>query len=407
MDEMKSSILFVDDEQHLLDGLRRSLRGQRKEWNMAFVPSAEEALQVLSETHFDVVVSDMRMPGMSGAELLEQVSERYPDMVRLILSGHSEEASVIQAVPFAHQFLSKPCDVEMIKRVITRALKLKSLVGDPHLQTLVSQIRSLPTLPKLYLELTELLRRDKVSVERVGEVISQDPVMASKILQMVNSAFFGVGRQISSPTQAATLLGTETLKGLVLSAGIFMQFDVEALKIGGFTLEALHNHCLKVSRLARAIAESTGADKDGLEESLLAGLLHDIGKLVLVQSMPEHYLRYHRQLAECDGDMVQTERQVFNADHGRVGAYLLGLWALSEPLVEAVAYHHDPMESEHFAPSPLLAVHVADALVSADSEDCAVIPAGVDEHYLEACGVRDRLDEWRQLYRNLFPEGGA
>lgn len=402
---MKSSILFVDDEQHLLDGLRRSLRGQRKAWDMVFVPSGEEALNLLSEKHFDVVVTDMRMPGMSGAELLEQVSDRYPDMVRLILSGHSEEASILQAVPFAHQFLSKPCDVELIKRVITRSLKLKALVGDPHIQTLVSQIRSLPTLPKLYLELTELLRSDRVSVERMGEVISQDPVMVSKILQMVNSAFFGVGRQISSPVQAATLLGTETLKGLVLSAGIFMQFDVETLKIGGFTLEAMHDHSLKVSRLARAIAETTGLDKTGLEESLLGGLLHDIGKLILVQSMPEQYLDYHRQLVECKGDMVEIERQVFNADHGRVGAYLLGLWALSEPLVEAVAYHHDPMESEHFAPSPLLAVHVADALVSTDSEECAVIPAGVDEAYLEACGVLDRLEEWQGLCRTLFQGG--
>lgn len=403
---MKSRILFVDDEQHLLDGLKRSLRSQRNVWEMSFATSGEEAVRLTDDQHFDVVVTDMRMPGMNGAELLARLSENYPDMIRLILSGHSDEMLILKAVPYAHQFLAKPCDAEVIKHVITRSLKLKSLVEDSRMQTLVSQIRSLPTLPALYVELTELLNSDRVSVQKVGEVIGKDPAMVSKILQMVNSAFFGIGHHISSPVHAATMLGTETLRGLVLSAGIFIQFDAKALNIGDFTLEALHRHSLQVSRLARAIAESMGADKQVVEDSLLAGLLHDIGKLVLVQSLPNEYRKFFDKIHDCHVELLEAERSVFHVDHGRVGAYLLGLWALPDSLVEAVAYHHEPHLSEHFGFSPLLAVHVADVLTSADSTDAAVIPAGLDMNYLEASGVADRLDEWRALHGALLEEAG-
>ena len=317
---MKSRILFVDDEQSLLDGLKRSLRSQRNEWDMHFAPSGEEALKLTQGDRFDVVVSDMRMPGMSGAELLEQLSALHPEMVRIILSGHSDEAMILKAIPYAHQFLSKPCDADVIKQVINRSLRLKSLVGDVRLQTLVSQIKALPTLPSLYVELTELLKSDQVTVQKIGEVISRDPAMVTKILQMVNSAFFGVGRHISNPVQAATMLGTETLRSLVLSAGIFLQFDDKKLNIGNFYLEALHKLSLYVSLLAKGIAESMGADKQTLEDCLLAGLLHDIGKLILAQGMPEEYKQFYQEVQDCKAEMVAIERKIFHADHGRVGA---------------------------------------------------------------------------------------
>lgn len=399
---MKSRILFVDDEQSLLDGLKRSLRSQRNDWDMHFAPSGEEALRLTQDERFDVVVSDMRMPGMSGAELLEQLSVVHPEMVRIILSGHSDETMILKAIPYAHQFLSKPCDADLIKRVINRSLKLKSLVGDEHLQLLVSQIKALPTLPRLYVELTDLLQSDQATVQKIGEVISRDPAMVTKVLQMVNSAFFGVGRHISNPVQAATMLGTETLRSLVLSAGIFLQFDDKKLSIGNFSLEALHRHSLYVSLLAKAIAETMGADKQMLEDCLLAGLLHDIGKLILVQGMPEEYQQFYHQMHDCKSDMVATERKIFHADHGRVGAYLLGLWALPESLVEAVAYHHDPQSAGQVDFSPLLAVHVADVLASSECTDLAVQPAGLDLAYLEASGVSNRLDEWRQLHVKLM-----
>lgn len=327
-------------------------------------------------------------------------------MIRLILSGHSDETLILKAVPYAHQFLSKPCDAEVIKHVITRSLKLKALVKDHHMQARVSQIRSLPTLPELYVKLTDLLNSEQVSVQQVGEVIGQDPAMVSKILQMVNSAFFGIGHHISSPAQAATMLGTETLRGLVLSAGIFMQFDTKSLNVGGFTLEALHRHSLQVSRLARGIAVSMGAEEQVVEDSLLAGLLHDIGRLVLVQSLPNEYQEFIDKMHDCQIGLLEAERAAFHVDHGRIGAYLLGLWALPDSLVEAVAYHHEPHLSGNFSFSPLLAVHVADALASTHSTDASIIPVGLNIDYLTASGVTDRLDEWRALHSTLLTEVG-
>ena len=109
-------ILFVDDDPRILEELRDMLRPQRHDWEMAFAPSGDAALALMQASPFDVIVSDMRMPGMDGAALLARVRQEYPQVVRIVLSSHTELSTALRVVPVAHQFLAKPCDAEMLRR---------------------------------------------------------------------------------------------------------------------------------------------------------------------------------------------------------------------------------------------------------------------------------------------------
>ncbi len=279
-------ILFVDDEPNIREGMRRMLRSMRNEWEMEFAESGEAALGLIDEWRsadkpFDVVVSDMRMPGMDGADLLARVKEVSPDSVRLILSGHSDTASIMKTVGNAHQYLNKPCDPELLKRTIKRAFALRMLLRDEHLQKIVGQIGSLPSLPVVYQEVMACLQKPNASLGDVGKVIGKDVGMTATLLKLVSSAFFGLSKPVSTVERAVSFLGLDTLIALVLAQGIFK--EAPPINVAGFSIEGLWQHSLETASAARMIAGQQGLDKATLDDAFLAGMLHDIGKLVLAQ----------------------------------------------------------------------------------------------------------------------------
>jgi HD-like signal output (HDOD) protein len=394
---MKQRILFVDDEPNLLEGLKRMLRPMRHEWDMSFAPGGQEALAFLEHTPADVVVSDVRMPTMNGIQLLTEVKQRYPHTVRILLSGQWDEVMTHSAIRSAHQYLAKPCDADVLKRTIDRACTLGDLLGNAELQQLVSQVDALPTLPDLYLELEQLLQAKACSLESVAAVIRKDVGMTAQMLKLVNSAFFGAQKHISNPIQAVMFLGVETVKTLVLSLQIFKQ--LEAKMASGFTLDRFCRHSLAVGEYARKIMIAEKAEIQMVEETLTAGMLHDLGVLVLASYFPD---RYQETLMLAQGQKIplhEAERQTLGSSHAEVGAYLLGLWGLTTPIVEAMAFHHDPMRSPHCQFSPLTAVYVANALVSEGGDGLLAngITPKLHMEYLEQLGLAGRVPMWQKL----------
>ena len=389
-------ILFVDDEPNVLDGLRRMLRPMRKEWEIAFAPGGEEALAILAGKHFDVVVSDMRMPGMDGAQLLSEVKQRHPQVIRVVLSGHSEKETILRSVGPTHQYIAKPCDPDQLRDIITRACALRDQLSEDALRDLVSQLSTIPSLPQTYTEIIEELQSPDASIKRVGQIVSKDVGMTAKILQLVNSAFFGLRHHVSNPSQAASFLGVDTLKALVLSVHIFSQLD--NIKIEAFSLDTLWNHSAATGALAKRIAMAEGCAEQLRDLALLAGLLHDAGKLVLAANLPE---RYSGVLASAEGEgleLWEAERRILTNTHAEVGAYLLGLWGLPDPIVEAVAFHHNPSACLGDEFTPLTAVHVANALEhEADDTAEQQCEDRLDADYLTQLNRADRLPAWREL----------
>ena len=388
-------ILFVDDEPSILDGLRRMLRTQRKEWEMAFAGSGQEALDASEEAPFDVVVSDMRMPGMDGAELLKRLHERHPKTVRFILSGHSEMEGVMRTVQVAHQFLSKPCDAERLKEAVSRSFELQGLLDDPQIQGLVGELESLPSTPETYSAIVQALSDPEVEMGAVTGILESDLAMSAKLLQLVNSAFFGLPQPISNVAQATSYLGLNTIRDLVLSVEVF-QPPADAAD----TLKEFLGELQTRSTWTGTVARRMFDDEKQASLAFTAGMLHDVGLLIVATQLPDRLTEAMGKSEESGQPLHMVEEEIFGVSHAEIGAYLLGVWGLPYPILEAVAYHHRPTALTQESFSELTAVHVASALVCSRSvrADQEVSPyAQIDLSYLEGLGVRDRLEEWEAM----------
>ena len=402
---MKRRILFVDDEPMVLKGLQRTLRKMRQDWDMTFVSSGREALNVLVKNPMDVIVSDMRMPEMDGGRLLAEVKKQHPHVVRIILSGQLDQEMTLKSVQLAHQSLSKPCDAEVLKHTLAKLFALRDFLSDKSIKSIISQIESLPSLPSIYTEIVKEMQADDPAIKKVGEIISKDLSMAAKILQMVNSAFFGLFRKINSPEQAVMMLGLETIKALVLSVKIFSEFNQKSFS--WFQIDDLFNHSLTVSLYAKTIIKNENLGQELINNSMMAGLLHDLGKLILATNFEKPYRQVLAAAQGTGKNLLDLEYEAFGTSHAEIGAYLMGLWRLDNSIIEAIAFHHLPARSITQNIGLLTAVHVANALVhEARTPADQNTELQCDTEYLDKLEITGRIPQWRQVCRELTERNG-
>ncbi len=389
----KKTVLFVDDEPNILSGLKRMLRPMRRSMNFEFAEDGPAALEIMAAKKVDVVISDMRMPGMDGATLLTTIQERYPHAIRIMLTGQAENESILRTVNVVHQFLAKPADPVLLKQVINRATALQDLMADERLKEVVSSIGSLPSLPETYARLQQVLRDPDGSLADVAAVIEQDLAMSAKVLQLVNSAFFGLFRHIESPTRAVNLLGLDTIKALVLGVGVFTDMKAGPSRI--FNVKALWSHSMATAAFAKKIASLETDDRDVIDHAFVAGLLHDVGKLLLFSRMSEEYEQAVLRAAGSSCSLLAAEHEVFGLSHGDVGGYLIGLWGLPGPVVEAITFHHRLHSYPDPCFGPALIVHVADYIsYLLEPDSCIGEKPRLDEEILDRAGMLDKVGQW-------------
>ena len=395
---MNKRILFVDDEPMILQGIQHSLRDMRAEWEVKLANSGAEALETMAQTPFDVVITDMRMPGMDGAQLLDLVKVKFPRTVRIILSGQSDRETILRSVGPSHQYLSKPCDLDELKQRLMRAFALRDMLNDSHLKEVIGRLKTVPSLPALYVAVTEALRSSDGSIAEIGNLIAQDMGMSAKVLQLVNSAFFGLSNRVSSPQQAALLIGIENLKALVLSVQVFSDLGGHLTRDLGF----LWDHSMTTASFAKAIARVEQSSRGVIEDAFTAGLLHDVGRLVLASAFGVEYQLVLKRAAEPGALLARCEADAFGCTHNGVGAYLLGLWGLTDSIVEAVAWHHQPAHAQPVSFSALIAVHAADYY---DSQLHTHPPSdeasGMDEPLLTQIGLLPHVPSWEKACREV------
>ena len=388
-------ILFVDDEPQVLQGLQRMLRPYRAAWQVLVAHSGAEALELLQGTQVDVVISDMRMPRMDGVTLLREVAVRHPETIRMVLTGYSSQEAFLRSVGPTHQVLAKPCEADQLIRTLERAVKLRQTLASPALRSLAGGVDTLPALPDLYSKVVAALGRD-ASMHEVGSLVARDPGMATRILQLVNSAYFGLTRAVADPVQAVSYLGVDLVRGLILSAHVFAELG--AAKKAGLSLERLQRHSQGVALLARQMIIDVGGDAVSRDLAYLAGLLHDTGYLVLGCHQPSLLGDLVKAARAADAPITALEQDHLGATHGAVGAYLLGLWGLPDPAVEAVAYHHDEARAVEAGFGVLAATYLAEQImegaapafehVHEDGEPLAL------RALAEALDVGAHLDSW-------------
>lgn len=392
--------LFVDDEPAILEGLENRLRRLRGRWKISFASSGEAALAKLAQDPYDVIISDMRMPGMDGAELFERVRKTHPGIVRIILSGQTDKEPMLMSLPVAHQILSKPCDAQILEAAVERARALHSVLDNEPVRQAIAGITGLPPLSRVYNELTSALENPEVRLAEIAALIEQEGALTARILQFANSAFIGLGRSVNSAQEAVKFLGLATLRGVVTSLELFAQLE-QSPPVPGFSLAAVHTHSLRTARLA---AQLVDPDKDtDRRTAFSAAILHDIGSLLLATSLPDFYPPA-LECARKEGIPLHlAEQRVHGFTHAEAGGYLLALWGLPHPIVEAVAHHHHPARTQEDTFRAAGAVHVADRLchdsrARADGIAFEVAHAGsLDIEYLERVHVRDKIPAWREL----------
>ncbi len=387
-------ILFVDDEVAILDGLRNVLRGDRHRWSMSFADSGEAALGMLAESTFDVIVADMRMPGMNGLELLERVRRDHPNVARIILSGYAELALVARASLVAHQQLLKPSDAQAVRSVIERACALQGLLASDSIRKIVGTMGALPSAPATYQALTQELENPDAPIKKLAGIVERDVGLASRVLKFVNSAYFGFAQRIGSVENAIVCMGMNALRHLVLSIEVFATFSGEVASY--CSPDSFEPHALLTARIARGIV----ADVQQAEMAFAAGLLHDAGKLVLVSRLPKQCAEAAALASKDQNPLFAAEKEVIGADHAEIGAYLLGLWALPSVILEAVACHHKAAASGARGLDAAAAVRIADFLAH------EALPPGTrsEEELRGVCtevgildSASDTIDHWRRL----------
>jgi HD-like signal output (HDOD) protein len=344
-----------------LQSVQRTLHEFKDEWQIHYAQDAQQALEIMQHAAVDIVVSETQLSGMPGSELLKQVQLHFPSTTRLLFSAQAMRTPAQEVVQHAHQFIAKPCDGDELIAILQRVFHLRSLLNNPSIEEMISSLGTLPSLPSTYQQMITALQSDTASVKDIGRIVAQDIGMSTKILQMVNSAFFGLPQRIASPEHAVTMLGIEAVTNLALTAGVFSQLDTDLME--EFHLERLWHHSLVVSGLVQRLAQHAGIGQQQRQVPVLAGLLHDLGKLLLATRDTQEYRRIV-QMAEHEGTPVhEVESEALWCSHATIGAYLMGLWGLPFAAVEAVALHHSA-ENQNADRLDCLIVYAANLLVN-------------------------------------------
>jgi HD-like signal output (HDOD) protein len=369
----RKRVLFVDDEEAVLDGLRAVLRPQRREWDMVFALGGPAALAELEQSSFDVVITDMRMPILDGAQLLRHVKGLQPRAVRLVLSGQIDSRTAFDSVFTAHQFLAKPCDPEKLRSVVKRCCDLNELLAGNELRSLAGDVGVLPAAPTAYLAISEALADPECGIGDVARIVEREPALCAKVLQVANSAFFGLPRTVSSATQAATYLGTLALRDLALAMEMLAAPARAKTALPLSAYKAFQLNALGVALLARSWFTSEPRKAD---DAFVAGMLRDMGHLVLAA----------RRTASTEAEQ-----------HAALSAYLLALWGIPHGIMEAVAYHEHPERIEHDGLEVVDVVHLADRVMQPLAPSPFQAPATLDEARISRLGVSQaRLTELKR-----------
>ncbi|MDJ0925499.1 MAG: response regulator [Acidimicrobiia bacterium] len=390
-------VLFVDDDERVLRDIRRTMRSSHPEWEMSFAADSESALEHLETAGADVIVSDAQMPGVDGLALLQLVRMRHPETARIMLTAQVKKDQTYEAVGLVHQFLAKPCPPDEIQAAIDRAMHLRALLDDPTLRSVVARMRALPSQPDVYTRLMRAVRSEDVGMEDIASIVEETPSVAARVLQLVNSAFFGLPRPTASIKEAVVFIGTKTLRTLVLSVEAFRDLELGASG-NGLDPAALQEHAVTSARIAAEMVPV--ADR---EAAYAAGLLHSIGVLVLASQLSDDWQRIVDEARSQQRSLLEVEKLVLGVDHGQVAAALLSLWGLPHDVIEGVAQHLHPSPVTGFGGSLVAVTHVASRLADEISPAYLIDVPGtpIDHEYLRADGVAESLDDWRYLAEQI------
>ncbi len=398
---MTTRILLIDKEATTFDDFKEKLSSVGDQWDLETCTDPKKVLKLIKAKQPEIVVCSHRPSVIDGAKLLKSIATKLPHIERFILAEETEKDALDAEIGSSFHFLPSPCPANTLQLELQRVVNLNNWLGKDKIKEIVGSVRDFPSLPPVYMKVVNAVNSPNASVESIAEIIMADIAVTAKILQTVNSSFFGLEEKVSDIAQAVSILGIESVKNIVLAVQAFEKIedpDQQAL------VDQLWRHSMSVAIAAKRITKHETNSEKKAEEAYTAGLFHDIGKLVLLKSSPEDCGKARELAAEEKISQWEAEEKIFGCNHAEVGAYLLGRWGLPVNIIESAALHHKPSESFNSEFTILTAIHVGNAIVRGRGKSENPHPdAAPDEEYLAEIGRVGSWEDWENISVGKIP----
>lgn len=351
---MSKSILFVDDEKAILKSIKREFIDTN--FKIYLAENGKEALKILYESsEIDMIISDLMMPDMNGYELLKKVRYLYPDIIRIVLSGHADKYLMFKCVNenIAKAYLYKPWENEELINTVSEVFENYDKLNRKNLKEIISYENKLPTIPELFLQINKLIQDDNSSIDEIVKLINKDQTMAYEVLKTINSSFYGI--KTGSIKTAILNLGLENLKAIIATVTLF-----DLGSASSYYKKLLWEHSNLTNVITVELYEKIN-NKKIPEQYSTAGLLHDIGKVIFLKLFDNKYEKLLQMREEDSSVEISVyEKKVFDFTHEELGSLLLSWWQLPTAIVETALKHSDPLEANKIYKNIACIVNVAD-----------------------------------------------
>ena len=399
------SIMLLDPQGDFISWSNKVVK-TGKNWDIFRLDDADTLLSRLKVSQYDAIFLASSMKSYAEHDLLRKAMALQKNCLRFQLGAPaSSSLTTTVKLELTHRIFNDPNDIELITHTTEYLLKINRLIRKVQQKYLVSEKHLLPASPQVYNQLSIELNSDSTNAKQVALIIEQDPALAAKVIQIVNSAFFGLERPISHIGEAVAIIGTRMLRGLALSSQISQLYPAHK-NWRYFSFDKINQRSVLVARLARDICKDVGVEKGYMEQAFLAGLLHDIGILIMASRDPAKYLEVMRFAVEKGISLHAAEKEKVGFYHGEVGAALMAAWNIPPLTVEAILFHPAPSLSSDTEFRPLTALHVADALLPpAWSKNSTSMNSSLSESYLAKIDHLKDLHRWKLManqYKQLL-----
>lgn len=390
-----TNVLFVLKDRSQGNLYSENIPAIDSSWSVNIADNTKDAVDFVRGNDIDVIICDDEVADSKGLDVISSCSHERPGVLSFLRKSNSPTKEESIALSEKKVFvLPENLEEEGIYSHISRRVLLKSLSENLNLLSVIRKMKKMPTIPQLYHQITRELRKEDGSIEFVAGLISKEPSMATRILKAVNSPAYVLGYEITEVVHALLFLGKEATQAQILADSVFNSYPNQS--VAGLNLQEVWKHSINVSAIARRISMSIDSNKKSAEIACTAGVVHDLGKVLMATNLPDHYQQAVNYAKEERVPLVQAEEKVFGTNHAQVAASLMGLWSIPFRILNSVAYHHNPTGTMKKPPTSAMALYIADGFENAKSKN--VLGQNIDENIIEDWGFTDQFEDWAEEF---------
>ncbi len=355
------SILFVDDEEAILSSLNSLLR--KEKFIKYFYSSPKEALRFLQTSKVDLIVSDMKMPEISGKDFLILASDVSPESIKIVLSGYEEKLAVLDMLAngIAHYYFMKPWDDNELISVLNKFCDINIKLEQSKIKKFLKSFSRLPAPKTINSRLNFVLNSPDVNINLVVNELEYHPFLIAKILQIANSVSYGVRKEIFSLREAIILIGLEQLKTLLVSFELLKRFFDSLDSRYQSTINDFWNLSLKKAKIAKRVAESW-TERVDRDLAFISALLCDIGMIAWLYTESDTFNTFSQLYRSKKITVLEAEKSLFIFEHNKLGSILLQLWSFPQKIIYLVENHNSTKADDPY----IQIIQIAEQLLAAE-----------------------------------------